>query len=106
MPMKPPVFRAPSVGPCVQTTVKRKHDAQAYDQPWRRLRKAFLAANGTCCVVGCGLRATDVDHVQSVRERPDLRLTWANLRPFCHAHHSQRTALEQGFASPTARLAP
>lgn len=71
---------------------------RGYDSAWRNLRAAFLAANPLCCVTGCGAAATDADHVLSVRARPDLRLAWSNLRPYCHRHHSQRTAREQGFA--------
>ncbi|MFC5386311.1 HNH endonuclease [Aquamicrobium segne] len=56
---------------------------------------AFL----TCSTEGCGKPTTDVDHIQSIRERSDLRLVWANLRPFCHSCHSRHTARTQGFAS-------
>ncbi len=70
--------------------------ARGYDKDWRRVRGAFLKANPNCCE--CGQPATDADHVHSVRERPDLRLVWSNLRPYCHAHHSSRTARDQGFA--------
>jgi 5-methylcytosine-specific restriction endonuclease McrA len=44
--------------------------------------------------------AIDVDHLLSVRQHPELRLTWSNLRSFCHSHHSARTARDQGFARP------
>jgi 5-methylcytosine-specific restriction enzyme A len=39
-----------------------------------------------------------VDHIYSIRERPELRLAEFNLRPYCKRHHSERTAREQGFA--------
>lgn len=71
---------------------------RGYDLAWRRVRGAFLKRHPTCCEAGCGQPATDVDHIQSIRERPDLRLVWSNLRPFCHPHHSRRTAIDQGFA--------
>jgi 5-methylcytosine-specific restriction endonuclease McrA len=70
--------------------------AKTYDGAWRRLRAAFLAANPTCAAEGCGKPSTDVDHVQSVRSAPHMRLDPNNLRAFCHACHSRRTALEQG----------
>ena len=73
---------------------------RGYDSAWRAVRKQFLARHPVCCKPGCGQPATDADHIQSVRDRPDLRLSWSNLRPFCHAHHSQRTARDQGFARP------
>jgi hypothetical protein len=71
---------------------------RGYDWAWRRCRKLFVAKHPTCCVAGCGAPTQEVDHIQSVAERPDLRLSWSNLRPLCLRHHSQRTALEQGFA--------
>lgn len=106
VPRKPPVFRPPSVVPSLQAQVKRRHDTNTYDAQWRRLRRVFIANHPVCCVPGCGLPASDVDHIASVRERPDLRLVYENLRPYCHAHHSQRTALEQGFAAPHVRREP
>jgi 5-methylcytosine-specific restriction enzyme A len=72
---------------------------RGYDAAWRRCRKLFLAKHPAC--VSCAMPATDVDHVISIRDRPDLRLSWSNLRPYCHRHHSRRTATEQGFARPT-----
>ncbi|PWR24399.1 endonuclease [Zavarzinia aquatilis] len=68
---------------------------RGYDHQWQRVRAAFLAAHPVCCVAGCGKPATDADHIQSVRDRPDLRLAPSNLRPMCHAHHSQRTSRDQ-----------
>jgi hypothetical protein len=51
-----------------------------------------------CCVPGCGKPTTDADHIESVRDHPERRLDPSNLRPYCHPHHAQRTAREQGFA--------
>lgn len=70
--------------------------ARGYDAAWRRVRKDFLAAHPACCATGCSQPATEVDHIESVAERPDLRLSWSNLRGFCKPHHSQRTGREQG----------
>lgn len=72
--------------------------ARGYDGAWRKLRDDFLMVNPICCRVGCSKPATDADHIYSVATHPGLRLVWGNLRPFCHEHHSQRTAREQGFA--------
>lgn len=73
---------------------------RGYDKIWMMLRKAFLLAYPDCSTPGCGKPATDVDHIKSVREAPQLRLVWSNLRPFCHACHSRHTARTQGFARP------
>lgn len=78
--------------------------ARGYDAAWRRVRKDFLAAHPGCCAAGCSQPATEVDHVQSIAERPDLRLSWSNLRGFCKPHHSQRTGRDQGtFARPATK---
>lgn len=85
----------------------RERDAQrpssterGYDRQWRELRAAFIVDHPTCCVPGCGRPTVDVDHVEDVRAHPERRLDATNLRAFCHAHHAQRTAREQGFARP------
>lgn len=72
--------------------------ARGYDADWRALRARFLAAHPRCAV--CDAPAAEVDHVETVAERPDLRLAWSNLRAMCRPCHSRRTAREQGFARP------
>ncbi|GLS75731.1 HNH endonuclease [Oharaeibacter diazotrophicus] len=76
--------------------------ARGYDAEWRKLRSRFLAAHPRC--EACGAAAHEVDHVQSVAERPDLRLAWPNLRALCKSCHSRRTARDQAFGrgSPIA----
>jgi 5-methylcytosine-specific restriction protein A len=76
---------------------------RGYDAPWRKLRVVFLRAHPICCVAGCNEVATDVDHILSVRDRPDLRLEWSNARQMCHGHHSSRTARDQRFAQKRKR---
>ena len=73
---------------------------RGYDAAWKKCRALFLDRNPNC---KCGARAQDVDHVLSVVERPDLRLSWSNLRPMCHPCHSRRTATDQGFANMERR---
>jgi 5-methylcytosine-specific restriction endonuclease McrA len=111
MPFQPPYHRPPGW----KTLRERARDydkargtslERGYDGAWRKLRAQFLAENLTCCEAGCSEPATDVDHRISIRERPDLRLTWSNLRAYCHAHHSRRTAIEQGFAQRGGRPTP
>ena len=67
--------------------------ARGYDKTWQALRLRYLRAHPTC--MHCDRAATDVDHVLSVRQRPDLRLSWSNLRALCHRCHSRRTAVDQ-----------
>ncbi|MFO1080845.1 MAG: HNH endonuclease [Reyranellaceae bacterium] len=105
MATRPPTYRPPGYKPRHQAERERKAklDLQrppstdrGYDAAWRKVRRQFLERHPICCE--CSAPATDADHVRSVRERPDLRLSWSNLRPYCHRHHSARTARDQGFA--------
>ena len=66
---------------------------RGYDSAWRRMRGEYIAQHPRCEV--CGGTATDVDHRVSVREDASRRLDRTNLRSLCHAHHSQRTAMDQ-----------
>jgi 5-methylcytosine-specific restriction protein A len=62
---------------------------------WRRLRTAILTARPLC--VDCGARATDLDHLLTLRARPDLALSPSNVAPRCHACHSRRTSREHSW---------
>ncbi len=102
MPSRPPLHRPLGWKPPQQK--RRENDkargtasSRGYDADWRKLRARFLKTHPLCCVTGCGECATDVDHEASIRERPDLRLAWSNLRSMCHSHHSARTARDQAF---------
>lgn len=74
-----------------------KSGERGYDADWRAVRKQYIAAHPTCSHDGCSAPATEVDHIQTVKDRPDLRLRWSNLRGMCRHHHSQRTARDQSF---------
>ena len=66
-----------------------------YDRHHRRLREAFFGRNPWCadCLArGQHTPATELHHLQRVRERPDLRLDPDNCRALCEACHSARTA--------------
>jgi 5-methylcytosine-specific restriction protein A len=65
---------------------------RGYDAAWQKLRTAFIAEHPVCAVPGCGAPSAEVDHVRTVRERPDLRLEPSNLRALCKGCHSRRTA--------------
>jgi 5-methylcytosine-specific restriction protein A len=71
--------------------------ARGYDQDWFKFRARFLRDHPICCC-GCGGRAEVVDHIESVRARPDLRLVASNCRPMTKPCHDRRTARDQGFA--------
>jgi 5-methylcytosine-specific restriction enzyme A len=109
MPSRPAVHHPPWWKPKAAREKQRlaKLDQQrppssrrGYDKAWRALRKQFLDANPICSERGCWAEASDVDHIETIAARPDLRLDWNNLRALCHRHHSRHTALTQGFARP------
>jgi HNH endonuclease len=64
-----------------------------YDRDWARLRIRFLRAHPVCSLAGCTERATEVDHIESVRSAPHRRLDWFNLQALCKSHHSSLTGL-------------
>ena len=106
MPIRPPSFRPAGH----QTAAQRKADLdrnrgsaskRGYDRDWQRLRRAYLAQNPLCVdcqAEGRTTAAEVVDHIAAVADRPDLRLTWSNLRGLCKSHHDSRTARDQGLA--------
>ena len=73
--------------------------SRGYGSKWRIIRAAFVKAHPRCEVLGCGQPTTDVDH----RDGNSQNNAWTNLRPFCHAHHSSRTARDQGFGAAMRR---
>lgn len=105
MPNRPPIHRPPGWKPWEERRwaydrQRGSGPSRGYDAAWRKLRAQFIRANPWCSELGCGMPTTDVDHVLSVRERPDLRLEWFNLKPYCHPHHSARTSREQSWNEP------
>lgn len=107
MPQRPPIHHVLWHRSREQRERERKRQLDAerpgsaergYDREWRRLRGQFLFHHPDCSVHGCRVPAADVDHIKDVRYHPQLRLEWSNLRAYCHRHHSQRTARDQGFA--------
>jgi 5-methylcytosine-specific restriction enzyme A len=75
---------------------------RGYDHAWSAVRKQFLGTHPLCVV--CAAPATEADHIVSIREAPELRLKWSNLRALCKPCHSRRTARDQGFGK--ARRVP
>jgi hypothetical protein len=67
----------------------RKNDP--YDKQWIRLKNRYRKYNPVCEVVGCFEASAQVDHILTVKARPDLRLSWNNLQALCHSHHAALT---------------
>lgn len=71
--------------------------SRGYGTRWREIRRAFLARHPLCvdCLAGGrNVAATDVDHVVA-RARGGTDKP-SNLQALCHAHHSAKTAREDG----------
>jgi 5-methylcytosine-specific restriction enzyme A len=66
------------------TRPRRSAARMGYDQAWRKVRLAILRRDRWICQL-CGKRGNTVDHVVPLRERPDLRLSPANLRTTCRS---------------------
>jgi len=76
---------------------------RGYDGAWQKLSKEYRATHPYCeCDVHQGKdeRALTqvVDHIQSIEDRPDLRLEWSNLRAMSKTCHDRHTSKTQGFA--------
>jgi 5-methylcytosine-specific restriction protein A len=83
--------------------------SRGYDKAWQQLRKLYLAEHPLCecddCQAGTLLltAAQVVDHRIPISERPDLRLSWMNLRAMSKTCHDRHTARTQGFAQQQQR---
>lgn len=65
-----------------------------YDTPeWKALRRLALIRDGyRCTVCRCDVRGKGkarVDHIHSIRARPDLALVLSNVRTLCCLHDNQ-----------------
>lgn len=70
---------------------------RGYGRTWQRLRVLHLHVEPLCreCAKHGGLtRATDVDHI-TPKQRGGRDVD-ENLQSLCHAHHSEKTARENG----------
>lgn len=75
-------------------------NARGYDYQWSKVRKLHLNANPLCvfCLdAGKVTEATDVDHIKSLADYPELKTDPNNLRSLCHSCHSRRTWRDQGL---------
>jgi 5-methylcytosine-specific restriction endonuclease McrA len=71
--------------------------ARGYDAAWRKVRTAKLRRNPVC--EDCARRgvltaASVVDHIETIRARPDLRLSMGNLQSLCVNCHSSAKQYE------------
>jgi 5-methylcytosine-specific restriction enzyme A len=102
MPSLPPRFIAAGVRP--MPLARNEYDRgrgsaskRGYDRAWQKVRVQHLQMEPLCrfCKAQGIVRAAEVvDHIQTVRDRPELRLDHANLRSLCESHHNARTAAD------------
>lgn len=75
------------------------------DKRWPALRLQALRRDSFQCVK-CGNRGRlEVDHIEAVRNRPDLAFSLDNLQTLCGSCHNSKTRLERGLppADPERR---
>ena len=102
------IFRGVKRDPIVKKTAAQR----GYDRDWRRLRNVKLTNDPICQCDDCkrdGLltKAEVVDHILPISERPDLRLTYANLRSMskrCHDRHTMRMRVANRTAPTNAHI--
>lgn len=67
------------------------------DKRWPALRLAAKRRDGFKCVQ-CGERGRlEVDHIQRVKDAPELAFVLTNLQSLCSKCHSSKTATECGW---------
>jgi 5-methylcytosine-specific restriction endonuclease McrA len=81
--------------------VKRPGRWAIQDRRWPALRLQALRRDGWKCRV-CGSRLRlEVDHIQPVRDRPDLAFELSNLQTLCNVHHAEKTRRETNAPQPS-----
>lgn len=77
----------------------RRHSAKIIKtQRWKFLRLQALERDGWQCVK-CGRRTgLECDHIEPVRDRPDLAYDLRNLQILCGPCHSRKTRIEVGLS--------
>ncbi|QDY69807.1 HNH endonuclease [Qingshengfaniella alkalisoli] len=79
----------------------RRHSrAVTKSRRWKAMRMQALERDGWQCV-RCGeRRRLEVDHIEPVRNRPDLSYTLSNLQTLCGRCHARKTRIEVGMGQP------
>ena len=95
MPTRPPVHRPAHLGTVIEQRRAFERDrgsssARGYDRTWQRLRLQVLSEEPLCLFCQTKDRvvaATEVDHIKTIRECPEMRLVRSNLRSLCKPCH-------------------
>lgn len=73
---------------------KGKTTARGYGWDWQKVRARKLRLDPICQIgTHCDrdVRATEVDHIKPIADRPDLRLDIDNLQSACRDCHRAKT---------------
>lgn len=71
---------------------RESRQSRGYDRQWERVRAVYLQRQPLCedCIMGDRITpAVMVHHIESVEDRPELRLHMSNLRALCRTCHEQ-----------------
>ena len=72
--------------------------SRGYDSDWTRIRLLALKRDNFLCLHCLATKrvtpAIDVDHIEPISKRPELRLVLANLQSLCRACHVVKTKRE------------
>lgn len=98
LPGCPNLTQAGRCGSCSTAAERYRGTAaeRGYDKRWRLFRAEFLFENPFCSEAGCFSLATDVDHIDGLGPHGPRGYDPDNCQGFCHPHHSQKTARENG----------
>lgn len=77
-------------------TYKRHSAAVTSSRRWKALRLQALRRDRWRCVQ-CGEPGREVDHIEPVRERPDLAWELSNLQTLDGRCHARKTRIECGL---------
>lgn len=69
-------------------------------QRWKALRMQALDRDDWSCVKCGERRRLEVDHIEPVRDRPDLAYSLTNLQTLCGRCHARKTRIEVGLGQP------
>jgi 5-methylcytosine-specific restriction protein A len=105
MPQRPVSLKPTPLRGRATASLPRSSNQHGYDYDWQQLRKQFLIEHPLCecdqCAAG-RLRVTManvVNHIEDIRDRPDLRLEWSNLQAMNKRCHDRHTRLRMNAAA-------
>jgi len=94
-------------GTCCAGRCRTKAPTQAsaasrgYDDHWRKVRAAYLAAHPLCVEDDCGAASAIADHLDGMGPLGERGSDWSNLEAVCKRCHNSRTLrYDGGWGNP------